>query len=75
VIEHQSFRDFPLLRNTEMPQVEVHIVASPAEPSVATKACVPAIARAVANAIVAATRKWPRSLPILPKAPRQGSGL
>jgi CO/xanthine dehydrogenase Mo-binding subunit len=58
-----------------MPKVEVHIVASPAEPSVTTKACVPATARAAANAIIAATHKWARSLPILPEARRQGSGL
>jgi hypothetical protein len=54
--------DYPLLAIAEMPQVEVHIVSSRAEPSGVGEAGVPPVAPAVANAVLAATDKRLRSL-------------
>lgn len=59
----------------DLPQVEVHIVESRAEPSGGGEAGVPPIAPAVANVIFAANCKRVRSLLILPEAMRQGRGV
>lgn len=63
-VEQTNFHDYPLLRIAEMPVVEVHIVASAANPSGIGEPAVPPLAPAVANAIAAATGKRLRSLPI-----------
>jgi isoquinoline 1-oxidoreductase beta subunit len=47
-----------------MPRVEVHIVPSDEKPSGVGEPATPVIAPAVANAILAATGKPVRSLPI-----------
>jgi isoquinoline 1-oxidoreductase beta subunit len=59
-----GFRDYPLLNISEMPEVEVHIVASDEPPSGAGEGGVPPMAPAVANALFALTRQRVRSLPI-----------
>lgn len=63
-VEQTNFHDYPVLRIAEMPVVEVHIVASAANPSGIGEPAVPPLAPAVANAIAAATGKRLRSLPI-----------
>ena len=63
-VEQTNFHDYPLLRIAEMPVVEVHIVASAANPSGIGEPAVPPLAPAVANAIAAATGKRLRGLPI-----------
>jgi isoquinoline 1-oxidoreductase beta subunit len=62
-VEQSNFHDYPLLRIHEMPQVEVHIVASNANPTGVGEPGVPPIAPAVANALFAATGKRLRKLP------------
>ncbi len=64
VVEQSNFHDYPVIRVAEMPVVEVHIVASSANPSGIGEPAVPPLAPAVANAIAAATGKRLRSLPI-----------
>ena len=64
VVEQSNFHDYPVIRVAEMPLVEVHIVASSANPSGIGEPAVPPLAPAVANAIAAATGKRLRSLPI-----------
>ena len=59
-----GFRDFPLLTIGEMPDIEVHIVASREAPSGVGECGVPPIAPAIANAVFAATGERIRSLPI-----------
>ena len=66
-VEQGNFRDYPLLRINEMPEIEVHIVPSAAPPSGVGEPGVPPIAPAVANAIFAATGKRIRTLPIRPE--------
>lgn len=62
-VEQGNFHDYPVLRMTEMPKVEVHIVASTEKPGGIGEPGTPPIAPAVANAIFAATGKRLRSLP------------
>jgi len=62
-VEQSNFNDYPLLRIHEMPQVEVHIVPSVANPTGVGEPGVPPIAPAVANALFAATGKRLRKLP------------
>jgi isoquinoline 1-oxidoreductase beta subunit len=63
-VQQSNFNNYRMLRLSEMPRVEVHIVSS-AEPVGGTgEPGVPPIAAAVANAIFAATGKRIRRLPI-----------
>ncbi|MFO1325586.1 MAG: xanthine dehydrogenase family protein molybdopterin-binding subunit [Burkholderiales bacterium] len=64
VVEQSNFHDYPVLRISEMPAVEVHIVPSTEKPTGVGEPGVPAIAPAVANALAAATGKRLRSLPL-----------
>lgn len=62
-VEQSNFNDYPLLRISEMPRVEVHIVPSQAAPTGVGEPGVPPLAPAVANALFAATGKRLRKLP------------
>jgi CO/xanthine dehydrogenase Mo-binding subunit len=66
-VEQSNFHDYPMLRMLEMPELEVIVVASEAEPSGVGEPGVPPIAPAVANAIAAATGKRIRRLPLEPE--------
>lgn len=59
-----NFDGYPLLRISEMPTVEVHIVPSAAPPTGIGEPGVPPLAPAVVNAIAAATGKRLRRLPL-----------
>jgi isoquinoline 1-oxidoreductase beta subunit len=63
VVEQSNFHDYPVLRINEVPEVEVHIVASTAAPTGVGEPATPVIAPAVANAVAALTAKRLRSLP------------
>jgi isoquinoline 1-oxidoreductase beta subunit len=63
-VQESNFDDFPILRNSEMPPMQVHLVESDLPPKGIGEAGVPPIAPAVANAVFAATGKPVRSLPI-----------
>jgi len=63
-LQQSNFHDYPLLRFSEMPKVEVHIVASSEKPGGIGEVGVPPIAPAVANAVFAATGKRLRRLPL-----------
>jgi isoquinoline 1-oxidoreductase beta subunit len=62
-VEQSNFHDYPLLRISQMPQGEVHIVPSQAAPTGVGEPGVPPLAPAVANALFAATGKRLRKLP------------
>jgi isoquinoline 1-oxidoreductase beta subunit len=62
-VEQSNFHDYPILRLSAMPRVEVHIVASTAPPTGVGEPGVPPIAPAVANALFAATGQRIRRLP------------
>ena len=63
-VEQSNFHDYPILRLSEMPRVEVHIVPSAQAPTGVGEPGVPPVAPAVANALFAATGKRIRRLPI-----------
>jgi isoquinoline 1-oxidoreductase beta subunit len=62
-VEQGNFHDYPVLRITEMPQVQVHILPSSEKPGGIGEPGTPPIAPAVANALFAASGKRLRSLP------------
>jgi len=67
--KQSNFHDYPVLRMSECPQIEVYIVESSEPPSGVGEPGVPPIAPAVANAVFAATGKRLRELPLrLPTA-------
>ncbi|HEY5177394.1 MAG TPA: xanthine dehydrogenase family protein molybdopterin-binding subunit [Terriglobales bacterium] len=66
-VEQGNFDDYQMLRLTEMPKIEVHIVASDQPSSGIGEPGTPPIAPAVCNAIFAATGKRIRRLPIRPE--------
>lgn len=63
-IEQSNFNDYQVLRMSQMPKVEVHIVPSANKMGGAGEPATPPIAPAVTNAIFAATGKRIRTLPI-----------
>jgi isoquinoline 1-oxidoreductase beta subunit len=58
-----NFDGYEVLRLDEMPEVEVHMIASTAKPTGVGEPGVPPIGPAVANAFFAATKKRVRALP------------
>ena len=63
-VEQSNFHDYPLLRMSEAPQIEAHILASNEKPTGVGEPGTPPIAPAVANAVFAATGQRLRSLPL-----------
>ena len=63
-VEQDNFDNYPMLRMTETPVVEVYTVPSTAAPGGIGEPGVPPIAAAVANAVYAATGKRLRKLPL-----------
>ncbi len=66
-VEQANFNDYDMIRINEMPHVEVHIVPSNEAPGGVGEPGTPPIAPAVCNAILAATGKPVRRLPIRPE--------
>lgn len=63
-IEQSNFHDHPVLRITETPEINVHIVQSDKPPTGVGEPGVPPVAPALVNAIYAATGQRIRELPI-----------
>ena len=66
-VEQGNFDSYDVLRMSDMPKIEVHIVPSTEKPTGVGEPGVPPAGPAVANAIFALTGKAPTSLPILKK--------
>jgi len=62
-VEQSNFHDYPVLRMDEMPEVDVHILASSEAPGGVGEPGLPPLAPAVANAVFAATGRRLRKLP------------
>ena len=68
-VQQTNFHDYPVLRMSEMPVVEVHVVPSAEKPGGIGEIGVPPLAPAVANAVATLTGKRLRELPlVLPTA-------
>ena len=64
-VQQSNFHNYRVLRLSEMPKVEVHIVPSSADkPTGVGEPGTPPVAPAVANALFALTGKRPRVLPL-----------
>jgi isoquinoline 1-oxidoreductase beta subunit len=63
-VEQGNFHNYPVLRMSAMPKVEVHILASSEAPGGIGEPGTPPVAPALVNAIFAVTGKRLRSLPI-----------
>ena len=62
--DQRTFADYPILRYSEMPSVEVHLVPGASDPTGVGEMAVPPLAPAVANAIFDAVGVRVRELPI-----------
>ncbi len=62
-VQQSNFHDYPVLRLSEMPEVDVHIVRSSEKPGGVGEPGTPPVAPAVANALFVATGKRFRRLP------------
>lgn len=63
-VRQSNFHDYPVLRLHDSPDIEVHIVASEADPAGVGEPATAVIAPAIANAVFAATGSRLRSLPL-----------
>ena len=64
VVQQSNFHDYPILRMSESPEIDVYIVNSSEPPTGVGEPGLPPIAPAVANAVFAATGTRLRSLPL-----------
>jgi isoquinoline 1-oxidoreductase subunit beta len=64
LVEQGNFHNYPVLRMSDMPKVEVHLMPSTEAPGGVGEPGLPPIAPAVVNALFALTGKRIRSLPI-----------
>jgi isoquinoline 1-oxidoreductase beta subunit len=63
-VQQGNFDDYPLLRMSELPSIEVYLLPSDAAPGGVGEPGVPPLAPAVCNAVFAATGRPVRTLPI-----------
>jgi CO/xanthine dehydrogenase Mo-binding subunit len=63
-VKQTNFRDYPMLRIDEMPEVDVYVIQSTEEPGGVGEPGVPPIAAAVANALFTLTGVRARRLPL-----------
>ena len=62
-VQQSNFHDYPVMKMSEIPPIEVHLVPSTSAPTGVGETSLPPIAAAVANAIHAATGTRLRRLP------------
>ena len=63
-VQQTNFNNYRVLRNNELPELDVHLLESDEKPGGIGEAAVPLVAPAICNAIFTATGKRLRELPI-----------
>jgi isoquinoline 1-oxidoreductase beta subunit len=63
-VEQSNFHDYPAMRINEVPQIEIHLIPSTAEPGGIGEPATALVAPSVVNAVFAATGKRLRALPL-----------
>jgi isoquinoline 1-oxidoreductase beta subunit len=66
-VQQSNFADYPILRMSEAPNIQVELVRSGSSPTMVGELGVPGTAPAVANAVFALTGKRLRHLPMTPE--------
>ena len=66
-VQQSNFHDYPVVRMSEMPQIDVILVASTEKPGGVGEPATALIGPAVANALFAATGKRVRTMPLSPE--------
>jgi isoquinoline 1-oxidoreductase subunit beta len=64
-VEQSNFHNYPMLRMSEVPQIDISFVSSAASPGGLGEVGVPLVMPAIANAVAALTGKRIRQLPLL----------
>jgi isoquinoline 1-oxidoreductase beta subunit len=64
-VEQKNFDTYPMLRMSEVPQIDITIIEGGGQPSGMGEVGVPLVAPAIANAIAAATGERVRTLPFI----------
>ncbi len=67
VVQQSNFDDYPILRMDETPQIEIDIIEGSDMPYEVGELGLPAVAPAIANAVLAMTGRAPAHLPMTPE--------
>jgi isoquinoline 1-oxidoreductase beta subunit len=72
VVQQTNFHEYPVMRMSDVPPMEVKVISTDAEPTGIGEAGVPVVAPAIANAVAALTGKRLRHLPMTPDRVKRG---
>jgi len=71
-VQQNNFYDYPVLRMSEMPEIDIQIMATDNPPKGMGEAALPLVAPCVANAVYTLTGKRFRALPLSPERIKAG---
>jgi isoquinoline 1-oxidoreductase beta subunit len=72
VVQQTNFHEYPVMRMSDVPLMEVKVISTDARPSGIGEAGVPVVAPAIANAVASLTGKRLRHLPMTPDRVKRG---
>jgi len=72
VVQETNFHEYRVMRMSDMPPMDVRVIATDNKPSGIGEAGVPVVAPAIANAVAQLTGKRLRHLPMTPERVKRG---